>query len=109
PPAPPAPPVLPDEDDDERASGRGRGRRRRGRSGDGEAEAAPADTGRQQARQSASKGRQRSAPEPITEPQRIKGSTRLEAKKQRRRDGRDSGRRRTVVTESEFLARREAV
>ena len=49
------------------------------------------------------------APEQITEPQRIKGSTRLEAKKQRRRDGRDAGRRRTVVTESEFLARREAV
>lgn len=48
-------------------------------------------------------------PEQITEPQRIKGSTRLEAKKQRRRDGRDAGRRRTVVTESEFLARREAV
>ncbi|MDM4761692.1 Rne/Rng family ribonuclease [Galbitalea sp. SE-J8] len=45
----------------------------------------------------------------ITEPQRIKGSTRLEAKKQRRRDGRDAGRRRTVITESEFLARREAV
>jgi ribonuclease E len=45
----------------------------------------------------------------ITEPQRIKGSTRLEAKKQRRRDGRDAGRRRTVVTESEFLARRESV
>jgi ribonuclease E len=48
-------------------------------------------------------------PEQITEPQRIKGSTRLEAKKQRRRDGRDAGRRRTVVTESEFLARRESV
>jgi len=45
----------------------------------------------------------------ITEPQRIKGSTRLEAKKQRRRDGREAGRRRTVVTEAEFLARREAV
>jgi ribonuclease E len=45
----------------------------------------------------------------ITEPQRIKGSTRLEAKKQRRRDGREAGRRRQVVTETEFLARREAV
>lgn len=45
----------------------------------------------------------------ITEPQRIKGSTRLEAKKQRRRDGRDAGRRRPVVTEAEFLARRESV
>lgn len=47
--------------------------------------------------------------EPSNEPQRVKGSTRLEAKKQRRRDGRDSGRRRSVITESEFLARREAV
>jgi len=40
----------------------------------------------------------------------VKGSTRLEAKKQRRREGRDSGRRRPpIVTESEFLARRESV
>jgi ribonuclease E len=40
----------------------------------------------------------------------VKGSTRLEAKRQRRRDGRDSGRRRPpIITESEFLARREAV
>ena len=46
---------------------------------------------------------------PSNEPQRVKGSTRLEAKKQRRRDGRDAGRRRSVITESEFLARREAV
>jgi ribonuclease E len=53
--------------------------------------------------------REREAPELITEPQRIKGSTRLEAKKQRRRDGRDAGRRRPVVTEAEFLARRESV
>ena len=47
--------------------------------------------------------------EPSNEPTRVKGSTRLEAKKQRRRDGRDAGRRRSVITESEFLARREAV
>src|SRR5882757_1684753 len=40
----------------------------------------------------------------------VKGSTRLEAKRQRRRDGRESGRRRPpILTESEFLARREAV
>ena len=45
----------------------------------------------------------------ITEPQKVKGSTRLEAKKQRRRDGRDAGRRRPVITEAEFLARRESV
>jgi ribonuclease E len=46
---------------------------------------------------------------PSNEPVRVKGSTRLEAKKQRRRDGRDSGRRSSRITESEFLARREAV
>ncbi|MDQ6716466.1 MAG: Rne/Rng family ribonuclease [Actinomycetota bacterium] len=39
----------------------------------------------------------------------LKGSTRLEAKKQRRREGREAGRRRTVITEAEFLARRESV
>ena len=43
------------------------------------------------------------------EPQSVKGSTRLEAKKQRRREGREAGRRRTVITEAEFLARRESV
>ncbi|GMA40082.1 Rne/Rng family ribonuclease [Mobilicoccus caccae] len=39
----------------------------------------------------------------------IKGSTRLEAKRQRRREGREAGRRRTIITEAEFLARRESV
>ncbi len=40
----------------------------------------------------------------------ITGSTRLEAKRQRRRDGRDAGRRRPpILSEAEFLARREAV
>ncbi|MGY1593107.1 ribonuclease E/G [Geodermatophilus sp. SYSU D00708] len=40
----------------------------------------------------------------------VAGSTRLEAKRQRRRDGRDSGRRRApILSEAEFLARREAV
>ncbi len=42
-------------------------------------------------------------------PAKVRGSTRLEAKRQRRRDGRDGGRRRGTVTESEFLARRESV
>src|SRR5690606_33572515 len=55
-----------------------------------------------------SRRRERQAPV-VTEPQKVKGSTRLEAKKQRRRDGRDAGRRRMVITESEFLARRESV
>jgi ribonuclease E len=40
----------------------------------------------------------------------VSGSTRLEAKRQRRREGRDFGRRRApILTEAEFLARREAV
>ena len=43
------------------------------------------------------------------EPTAVKGSTRLEAKKQRRREGREAGRRRTIITEAEFLARRESV
>ncbi|MFC5661219.1 Rne/Rng family ribonuclease, partial [Streptomyces nogalater] len=48
--------------------------------------------------------------EPSDEVQSIKGSTRLEAKKQRRREGREQGRRRVpIITEAEFLARREAV
>ncbi|WP_410176810.1 Rne/Rng family ribonuclease [Wenjunlia vitaminophila] len=48
--------------------------------------------------------------EDVDEVQSIKGSTRLEAKKQRRREGREQGRRRVpIITEAEFLARREAV
>ena len=39
----------------------------------------------------------------------LKGSTRLEAKRRRRREGRAAGRRRPIVTEAEFLARRESV
>ncbi|MEV4902437.1 Rne/Rng family ribonuclease [Citricoccus sp. NPDC055426] len=53
-------------------------------------------------RQSGSTG-----PEAVTS---LKGSTRLEAKRQRRRDSRSGGRqRRHVITEAEFLARRESV
>ena len=83
-----------DRDSDDRESGRRRTRRRSG--SDVEHEEEPRRV------------RERQAPL-ITEPQKIKGSTRLEAKKQRRRDGREAGRRRVVVTESEFLARRESV
>lgn len=86
-----------DEDDDDQGAGRRRSRRR-GTSADRE-QRGPRDHLEPRRRE----------PELITEPQRIKGSTRLEAKKQRRRDGRDAGRRRTVVTEDEFLARRESV
>ncbi|TFB46569.1 Rne/Rng family ribonuclease [Cryobacterium tagatosivorans] len=93
--------VRQDEDEDEETSTVRRRARRRsgdeGRSGSND----PANT--------VVKVRAPREPEQITEPQRIKGSTRLEAKKQRRRDGRDAGRRRPVITEAEFLARRESV
>ncbi|WP_240607462.1 Rne/Rng family ribonuclease [Cryobacterium aureum] len=89
-----------DDDEEETTTVRRRARRRTGdenRSGTDD----PANT--------VVKVRAPREPELITEPQRIKGSTRLEAKKQRRRDGRDAGRRRPVITEAEFLARRESV
>lgn len=95
----PAAPEEEREPETSSASSSRRRNRRRGGEGRDEASAAPAEP---------SPPRQR-AVELITEPQRIKGSTRLEAKKQRRRDGREAGRRRAVVTEAEFLARREAV
>ncbi|MGF3055091.1 Rne/Rng family ribonuclease [Microbacterium sp. YY-01] len=93
----PLPALSPRHSDNDGASGR-RGRRRRNGSSGGSD-----DDSRDESR-----SRQRTT-EYITEPKAIKGSTRLEAKKQRRRDGRDAGRRRPVVTEAEFLARRESV
>ena len=39
----------------------------------------------------------------------LQGSTRLQAKRQRRRETRDGSRRRPVISEAEFLARRESV
>ncbi|MFI7608015.1 Rne/Rng family ribonuclease [Micromonospora sp. NPDC049366] len=46
----------------------------------------------------------------VDEVQGVSGSTRLEAKRQRRRDGREQRRTRPpILSESEFLARREAV
>jgi ribonuclease E len=71
-------------------------RRRRGAAGDGED--SPSTTTRVR--------EPRQGRDEVTA---VKGSTRLEAKKQRRREGRESGRRRTVITEAEFLARRESV
>ncbi|MYS32283.1 Rne/Rng family ribonuclease, partial [Streptomyces sp. SID7804] len=99
------------EDHDESGAGSTssrRRRRRRRRAGDsgGEAEPAADDPER-----TVVKVREpRKAAEPSDEVQSIKGSTRLEAKKQRRREGREQGRRRVpIITEAEFLARREAV
>ena len=90
-------------DDSERASSQSRRRTRRRAGEDDTPEADSDDRGIVKVRQP------RQQPELSNEPQKVRGSTRLEAKKQRRRDGRDAGRRRTVITEAEFLARREAV
>ncbi|KAB2594175.1 Rne/Rng family ribonuclease, partial [Streptomyces arboris] len=105
-----------DDDNDSAASGSSssrRRRRRRRRSGEGGAEA---DNGTDDPERTVVKVREprkKEEREPGTgfdEVQSIKGSTRMEAKKQRRREGREQGRRRVpIITEAEFLARREAV
>ncbi len=82
------------------ASSRRRRRRRRSGEDDGDGGDDPANT--------VTRVRSgRSAADEITA---VSGSTRLEAKKQRRREGREAGRRRApIVSEAEFLARRESV
>jgi ribonuclease E len=120
------------EGDGEGEGGTGTRRRRRrrrrrsgeGGSGDGAAdEAAGEDEGvetvvhvrepRQAQKKTAQKTTQKTAQRPGSrddDVQGVKGSTRLEAKRQRRREGRDTGRRRPpIITEAEFLARRESV
>ncbi|PZU01633.1 MAG: ribonuclease E [Gordonia sp. (in: high G+C Gram-positive bacteria)] len=97
-----------DQDDsgDGTSANRRRRRRRRRKGGEGD-EPLPADDPPNTVvheREPRNKSRGRD------EVQGISGSTRLEAKRQRRRDGRDAGRRRPpILSESEFLARREAV
>ncbi|MHB8274576.1 MAG: Rne/Rng family ribonuclease, partial [Dermatophilaceae bacterium] len=90
----------PSADDDESGEGgashRRTRRRRRGAAGDDED-------------QPGTSTRVRESRAPRNEVTAVKGSTRLEAKKQRRREGREAGRRRTIITEAEFLARRESV
>ncbi|MZE68435.1 Rne/Rng family ribonuclease, partial [Streptomyces sp. SID5789] len=88
-----------------------RRRRRRRRAGDGSGDG---DASTDDPERTVVKVREPRPPreksEPSDEVQSIKGSTRLEAKKQRRREGREQGRRRVpIITEAEFLARREAV
>ncbi|AOZ72734.1 hypothetical protein BK816_05025 [Boudabousia tangfeifanii] len=80
------------DEDEELGSGSRRRRRRRTRVADNDAEVETAD--------------ERDPKDEVTA---LKGSTRLEAKRQRRKEGRKEGRKKTVVTEAEFLARRESV
>ncbi|WP_067491361.1 ribonuclease E/G [Actinomadura hibisca] len=91
------------DDDDSAGGGSRRRRRRRRRSGTGDA-----DNGNDDPPNTVVHVRDSRAVE--DEVQSVRGSTRLEAKKQRRREGREQGRRRPpVITEAEFLARRESV
>ncbi|MEU6354176.1 Rne/Rng family ribonuclease [Streptomyces sp. NPDC047072] len=85
-----------------------RRRRRRRRAGDSSTDSEPGDNDPERTVVKVREPRPKA--EPSDEVQSIKGSTRLEAKKQRRREGREQGRRRVpIITEAEFLARREAV
>ncbi|EFL32099.1 ribonuclease E and G [Streptomyces viridochromogenes DSM 40736] len=89
-----------------------RRRRRRRRAGDtaGDSEPTDGDPERTVVKVREPRPPREKSAEPSDEVQSIKGSTRLEAKKQRRREGREQGRRRVpIITEAEFLARREAV
>ncbi|MFC4911247.1 Rne/Rng family ribonuclease [Actinomadura gamaensis] len=100
-----------DEDADESgASGSSRRRRRRRRrSGNGDDGSGSDDPPNTVVH--VREVREQAAARPVEdEVQAVRGSTRLEAKKQRRREGREQGRRRPpVITEAEFLARRESV
>jgi len=102
------------EEDDEQSAedadgdqGGSRRRRRRRRRGGDEAEATVDDPPNTVVRIRAPRATRSTS---VDEVQSVRGSTRLEAKKQRRREGRELGRRRPpIITESEFLARRESV
>ncbi|MFF5085256.1 Rne/Rng family ribonuclease [Actinoplanes sp. NPDC000266] len=90
-----------DEGDGEGVTRRRRRRRRKGSSGDGET------GGIEDGVHTVVRVRE---PRRTDEVQGVSGSTRLEAKRQRRRDGREQRRTRPpILSESEFLARREAV
>ncbi|SIO89678.1 Rne/Rng family ribonuclease [Nocardiopsis sp. JB363] len=104
------------DDDDEHGSSRRRRRRRRrsgsgSASGSGSGSSGNGESTSDDPPNTVVKVREPRQERPIEdEVQAVRGSTRLEAKKQRRREGREQGRRRApIVTESEFLARREAV
>ncbi|QTE28642.1 ribonuclease E/G [Pengzhenrongella sicca] len=100
--------------DGEGGSSRRRRRRRRSGRGTDSVESEPAPQARTRGSRSGSGGSGSGSNSNIgatgaDEVTALRGSTRLEAKRQRRREGRDAGRRRTIITESEFLARRESV
>jgi ribonuclease E len=100
-----------EQDDEAGAAGTGKRRRRRRRSGTGgDGESVATTVTADDPPNTVVHVRPPREKAEVTDVRAIKGSTRLEAKRQRRREGRESGRRRPpIITESEFLARREAV
>ena len=105
----PAAEDVDDHDEDEEGPGGStrRRRRRRRRGGAGDSEETHDDPPNTVVHLRSARAEARAAEDEV---QSVRGSTRLEAKKQRRREGREQGRRRPpIVTESEFLARRESV
>jgi ribonuclease E len=103
------------EDEDEDAPSGTRRRRRRRRSGggnDGDEGAAGDEPAAQGTREPRTRSRSGSGATSADEDgvRGITGSTRMAAKRVRRQEGRDSGRgRKPILSEAEFLARREAV
>ncbi|MFD2469155.1 translation initiation factor IF-2 N-terminal domain-containing protein [Amycolatopsis silviterrae] len=102
-----------DSDDDAESDGGSKRRRRRRRRKGGDDDGAEATGGDDppntvtHVRQAKAAEAERPARDEVRS---VRGSTRLEAKRQRRRDGREAGRRRApILSEAEFLARRESV
>ncbi len=89
-----------DEDDDEEVVSTRRRRRRRNKSADSSSSSSSNSNER------IPRSRKQQYIDEITD---IEGSTRLEAKKQRRRDNRRDRDRQSLITEQDFLARRENV
>jgi ribonuclease E len=110
-PAPDSAEARQDSEDADTAAGTGRRRRRRRRSaGGGEEATAPGASADDPPNTVVHVRPPRDKAGDAGDVRAVRGSTRLEAKRQRRREGRESGRRRPpIITESEFLARREAV
>jgi len=98
------------QDDGDDAATRRRRRRRRRRGGDGDESNPPEDDPPNTVVHVREAREEKPESDGRDEVRSVRGSTRLEAKRQRRRDGREAGRRRApILSEAEFLARREAV
>ena len=76
---------------------------------EGDGEGGPASRRRRRSRSTRTPRTSSSSGSSASNDDNLQGSTRLQAKRQRRRETRDGSRRRPVISEAEFLARRESV